>query len=183
MHNARFGSRRVSRPTAVRAAARRNRGFSLLELVVVVCAIALLATLALERFWAMRVDAERVAMEQVVGTLRSALGIKVANYLANGDLKAMKTLEGSNPMDRLSEVPENYLGALADPDPASVKGGHWYFDLTAQRLVYRVRHEDHFSGGASSPARAQFAVKLVYGETNRVEGVRLAVLEPYTWVE
>lgn len=148
-----------------------------------VCIIALLAAFGVERLSGMQVDAERVAMEQIVGTLRSALGIKVANYLARGDLDALKALEGSNPMERLSEVPENYLGTLAGPDPGSIEGGFWYFDSGSRRLVYRVRYEDHFSGGVGSPARAQFAIRLVYDGDNRLEGVRLAVLEPYVWTD
>lgn len=160
-----------------------NRGFSLLELVAVVCIIAVLATIGIERLWALRIEAERGAMEQVVGALRSAIGIKVASYLSKGDLEAIRALEGSNPMDRLSEVPENYLGTLASPDPASIEGGKWYFDSTARRLVYRVRYEDHFSSDNSSPARAQFAIQLVYDDRNRLEGVRLAVLVPYAWTD
>lgn len=173
------------------AGERRERGFSLLEMVIVVCAIALLALLAIDRLWAMRVDAERVAMEQVAGSLRSALGIKVANHLAKGDMSGLRALEGSNPMDRLSELPQNYLGALADPDPASVAAGSWYFDLASRTLVYRVRNEDYFSSSLGPPARARFAIRLVYEDRNRngrfdqavdgLEGVRFAALESYEW--
>jgi prepilin-type N-terminal cleavage/methylation domain-containing protein len=177
------GSDQTARRHRVCVAQRRayGAGFSLLELVVVIVIIALLATLALERLWAMRVDAERVAIEQTVGALRSALGIKVAAYLARGDVAALEALEGSNPMDRLSEVPENYLGALAGPDPASIEGGHWYFDTVSRRLVYRVHNEGYFSSGAGLPARAQFAVRRVFDEQNRLAGVRLEAFESYAW--
>lgn len=182
MHSVRF-SIRPGTGSAAQRRANPHSGFSLLELVIVVCLIAVLATLGLERLWGMRADAERAAMEQVIGTLRSALGIKVANHLARSDLDAIRALEGTNPMERLSEVPENYLGALANPDPASIPGGQWYFDSAARRLVYRVRYEDRFSGGVGSPARAQFAVRLVVDDKNRLEGVRLVTLEPYTWTD
>lgn len=186
--------RRWMKPAVTRGQAgpgRPSRGFSLLELVIVVCAIALLAVLAIERLWAMRVDAERVAMEQVVNNLRGALGIKVANYLAKGDLAGIRALEGSNPVDRLSEAPTNYLGALADPDPASIAAGSWYYDLASHALVYRVRNAEHFVSSLGAPARARFAVALVYEDRNRngrfdqgvdtLEGVRLMPLEPYAW--
>ena len=87
-------------------------GFSLIELVVVITVIAILITAAASRLWGLQVDAELVAMEQVLGNLRSALGINVATYLVAGDMAGMQSLEGSNPMDRLAEVPSNYLGTV-----------------------------------------------------------------------
>ena len=167
-------------------------GFSLIELVVVISVIAILITVAVSRLWRLQVEAERVAMEQVVGNLRSALGINVASYLVVGDMAGMQSLEGSNPMDRLAEVPNNYLGTV-NGSMTDTAGGAWYFDTRNRALVYRVRNADYFRGGASTPAQARFSVQLVYEDRNpsrvagsnrrEIVGARFATLEPYAWVQ
>lgn len=168
------------------------RGFSLLELTVVIIIVSLLAVIAIARLLAIQVDAERVTMETVVGTLRSTLGMAVAEAIVRQDLRGLSALEGSNPMERLAEVPTNYLGVLEHPDPANIEDGHWYFDKEAGELVYLVRHKEYFSGGAENPPRARFEVRLVYTDRNdngrydsgvdSVEGLRLAPVESYKWI-
>jgi prepilin-type N-terminal cleavage/methylation domain-containing protein len=169
------------------------RGFSLLELVVVVVIIAFLMVLALDRLVAVRVDAERAAMEAVVGTLKSAIGIKFAEAIVKRDNPGLRALEGSNPMERLAEVPKNYLGELDDPEVGSLEPGNWYFDRRNRVLVYLPEHVTYFAGGVSNPPRARFAIKLIYADKNNngvwdvgaesVEGVRLAILESYQWTK
>lgn len=169
----------------------RQRGFSLLELVVVIIVISVLLVVAVDKLLALQVDAERVAMEQVAGTLRSALGIKVAESIVRNDMRAIATLEGSNPMDRLAQLPVNYLGEHDGPDPASLEDGNWYFDTRERVLVYLVRNKGFFEGEAGDPPRTRFAIRVVYTDRNSngrydhgvdsLEGVRLAALEPYRW--
>jgi prepilin-type N-terminal cleavage/methylation domain-containing protein len=171
--------------------AKKNSGFSLLELTVVIIIVSLLAVIVIARLLAIMVDAERVTMETVAGTLRSALGITVAEAIVKQDLGALETLEGSNPMERLAETPTNYLGAFDSPDPASFEDGNWYFDRRVGELVYLVRNREHFGGGAVNPPRARFMVRLVYTDRNgngqfdrgidSTEGLRLAPVEPYRW--
>jgi general secretion pathway protein G len=170
----------------------RARGFSLLELVIVIVIISVLITMAIGRLLALAVDAERVAMETVVGSLRSAIGIKVAEHIARQDIAGLARLVGTNPMDRLAEVPGNYLGERDGADPITLEDGHWYFDRRSRALVYLVRHREYFAGGVSEPPRARFSVQVVYTEVNgngvfdpgveRIEGLRLAPLEPYRWI-
>jgi general secretion pathway protein G len=163
----------------------------LLELVIVIVIISVLLTVAISRLLALQVDAERVAMESVAGALRSAIGIKVAENIVRQDVPGLRSLEGSNPMDRLAEVPGNYLGVRDGADPATLDDGNWYFEAREGALVYLVRNRAYFTGGASDPPRARFAIRLVYSDRNgnglyepgvdRIEGLRLAPLEPYAW--
>lgn len=166
---------------------RRRAGFSLLELVVVIAIISGLLVIAVAKLWPLQVEAEKVAMEQVVGSLRSALGIKVADYFLRNDLAGVRSLTDTNPMDRLSEVPRNYLGALTGANPDSIEGGSWYFDVPERVLVYRVRNQDYFRGGLGQPARARFTVRVVYEERergkNEIAGVTLMAVEPYAWIQ
>ena len=168
-------------------------GFSLLELVVVIVIISILLVMAISRLLALQVEAERVALETVAGTLRSALGIKVAESIVRSDIGAVAALEGSNPMDRLAELPTNYLGEFDRPDPRSLASGNWYFDRRDRALTYVVRNSGYFEGGSRDPPRARFAIRVVYTDrdangrfdqtVDSVEGVRLAVLEPYRWTD
>lgn len=170
----------------------RCDGFSLLELVVVVVLIAFLMVIAIARLLALQAEAERVAMETVLGTLRSALGMKVAESIVRHQLSGLAAFEASNPMDQLAELPTNYLGEIERPDPNRLEDGTWYFDRSDRTLVYLVRNKAHFSGGAANPPRARFAIRLLYGDKNRngrfdagvdsVEGLRLGPVEPYKWL-
>ncbi len=169
-------------------------GFSLFELLVVIIIISILMVIAIQRLLALQVDAERVVMESVVGALRSALGIKVAETFVRQGSASLATLESSNPMNLLAEVPANYLGELdSSMDPALLERGNWYFDTGNRNLVYLVNNSGYFSGGMPDPARARFAIRIVYSDKNGngiydagtdiIEGLRLAPLEPYRWIK
>jgi prepilin-type N-terminal cleavage/methylation domain-containing protein len=169
-----------------------NAGFSLLELVVVIIIVALLATIVLGKLMTLMADAERVAVETVTGTLRSALGMKVAESIVKSNVRGLAALEGSNPMEQLAEPPTNYLGALSAPDVSRLEDGYWYFDTSQRQLVYVVRNKAQFSGGMRNPPRARWMVRLSYADRNgngryddgidKIDGVRLVPVEPYVWM-
>jgi len=158
---------------------------------MVVVIVSFLLVIAISRLLAVQAEAERVGMKSVLGTLRSAIGIKVATHFARSDMGSLWRSVGSNPMDQLSSLPKNYLGELDDADPAGLEDGHWYFDKRDGVLVYLVRHKAGFAGGLSDPPRARFAIELVYVDRNgnghydrhgdEVKGLRLSALEPYHW--
>lgn len=168
----------------------RERGFTLVELSTVLVVIAVLAAVALYRLAPLQADAERVAMESVVGSLRSALGMEVASYIARDNMQGVKVLVGSNPMDLLTELPGHYRGVMSAAEGAAVEGGEWYFDRQRGELAYRVRNTGAFDGGGAFPAEARFAVVPVFEDRNRsgrldagdvLHGVRLAKVAPYRW--
>lgn len=175
----------------VRAGERVARGFSLIEMIVAVILVGILYVIAIDKLLEMRVDAERAALENMVGTLQSALNIEVAAHIVRDDIKGLYALEGSNPMNRLSKKPKNYLGELPGPDPAIVEGGNWYFDTRDGTLIYRVQYGERFKTMLLGPPRARFVVRLDYDdvngnrvfdkETEQIRGVRLDALESYAW--
>ena len=183
---------RESRNPKGRGRLRRcNSGFSLLELVIVIVIVSVLMVFAMSRLLALMVDAERVTMETVAGTLRSAIGMKVADHIVKSKVSELSAFEGSNPMALLAETPHNYLGELDGADPAKLEDGSWYFDKRDKTLVYLVRNKGFFTGGQSGPPRARFAVRLVYSDSNgngvfdpgadTVEGLRMTPVEKYSW--
>ena len=166
-------------------------GFSLLELVIVIVLISVLLAVAIDRLLAMKAMAERSAVDQVVGTIRSGITIRLAELAMRNKLSDATSLAGANPMLVLSERPQNYLGELFAPNPASLPPGNWYFDTRDGVLCYLVESADYFQSELPGPARARFSIQPVYEDVNRngrydagvdsLRGFRLAALEPYSW--
>ena len=166
-------------------------GFSLLELLVVIVLISVLVSVAIDRLIVLRAKAEAAAMQQVLGSIRSGIQIRVAELLATQRAAEIPALIGSNPMLRLAERPANYLGELFGPDPGALAPGSWYFDTREGALVYLVDNTDFFDSELPPPARARFAIEAVFEDLNgnghydpgidRVGGIRLASRSAYTW--
>lgn len=171
---------------------KKQRGFSFLELILVVTIIGVLFTVAIDRLLILKVEAERTAMAQILGALRSAMSIQVAKHISSGKVTDLPQMAGANPMDWLSEKPENYIGIKDEPDPADITAYKWYFDSYNKWLVYRVGNTDYFSSPLKNAARARFKVNLDYTDNNEngefdpdtdeIHGLSLKSLEPYKWL-
>lgn len=169
----------------------RARGFTLLEMVIVIVLISVLLVVAIDRLLAIKAMAERTAVEQVIGTLRSALLIRFAELAARNRLAEAPSLAGANPMLLLSERPQSYVGELSAPNPADIPPGHWYFDSRERVLCYLVESSDYFQSELAGPARVRFAIQPVFDDVNgngrydagidALRGFRLAPVEPYSW--
>ncbi len=164
------------------------RGASVLENFLVLILVAVLAAIAFNHFITLRVEAERVAMEQVLAELRVAILQHALHLKASGEsIDAANT----NPVTWLPQPPPNYLGELAGPDPANIPAGQWYFDTRDQLLVYRVDHEAYFDSPLAGPARARFKLVTDTADTlrnGRLEAaprdaldMNIKAVEPYTW--
>lgn len=172
-------------------------GFTLIELVVVICIVALLVGFAARRLMALRVDAERAAVHQVVGGLQAAVSLELLTRITRGDDedRSLAALEGSNPMQLLVDPPYNYVGERDGPRDAdlaeSVAPGRWYFDRRAAQLVYRVRYPARFETELPGTPRAAFRVELLWDDrdgdgrfdagVDGIGGARLASVADYGW--
>ena len=169
-----------------------DKGFSLLELVLVIVFISVLFAIAVDRLLNLRVEAERASMEQTLGALRSAMSIQIASHIARGNERDLRLQLGANPMDWLSETPKNYLGVLDDPVVEDVRAGNWYYDTDSNFLIYKVLNAGYFNSTLDGPARARFRVQLDFEDLNRdqrfnpgqeqLSGLKLSSVEAYGWL-
>ena len=169
----------------------KQNGFTLLELVVVIIIISILGLFAIDRVLAIRVAAEQASIKQLVGTIKSALGLKVAELVLEGNMLAVARLDKSNPILLLSQVPTNYTGEK-DDSHSIIEPGTWYFNKKQNALVYNVRYTEKFKTRLKGSPRIRYRIKLVYNDYNKnkrfdirtdsIAGLDLFPIENFSWV-
>lgn len=167
-----------------------QKGFTLLELVVVIIIISILGLFAIDRIFAIRIFAEQAAVKQVIGTIKSALGLEVARLALEGKMNAVAKLEKTNPMLLLSQSPNNYIGEKDDNNHIT-KPGVWYFDKKQKALVYNITYKENFKTRLKGLPRIRHRIKLVYNDRNKnrrfdirtdgIAGLDLIPLEKFSW--
>jgi prepilin-type N-terminal cleavage/methylation domain-containing protein len=138
----------------------RARGFTLIELVVVISAVALLFGVALDRLLRYQEMGERAALEQNLAAINTALTMRFAAYIAAGKPRAIESVAGKNPVDLLERAPENYLGELFAPEVSTLARTSWYFDRSSGELVYLPGRRRYLSSESGPPEALRFRVVL-----------------------
>lgn len=166
-----------------------QRGFTFLELVVVITIISALAVVALNYYYKLLVDVERTSMEHDLGVMRSAISMQVAGHFVAGDMAGLKKLIDSNPMDLLAEKPSNYLGVISHYKLEDIETGSWFYDIQTQSLLYLARNQVYLETALKEPARVRFKIFPVYSDRKQdertekyISGLTLKELEPYRWL-
>lgn len=158
----------------------RQTGFTLFELAVTLAIIGILVATLLSRVLTYQARAERAAMENVVGVLRSALGMKSAQLQAQGRAHEMSKLLTRNPMDLLAQKPANYVGDADTPQIDKISPGYWYFDRKDFLLVYIARTGATFP--VSNPQRFVFKIEPIR-DMDGAHGPNLAETSNSTTIE
>lgn len=169
-----------------------QRGFTLIELIIVIIIIVILAGLFLSRIPYYQAQAEKAATEQVAGALQSALVLRYGTLMARGAAtdKELSNLATDNPMNWLQQKPHNYAGEYYDPTPKAVAPGNWMFDLKSRDLIYVVDHGEYFMPGRDGMKWIRFHVRLGYdpilGRPESGKEVTTTLFEPtesYHWLD
>lgn len=161
----------------------KNRGFTLVELLVVICIVALLFGIALDRLLRYQELAERTAMEQNIAVMNVALTMKFAALVSSGRGEAIRNEVGANPVDLLARPPENYLGALDAPRVGDLPPRSWYFDKGLGELVYLPGRTRYLSEPIDAINGLRFRVVLSDPSPRQDPGVTelpLAMIKPRT---
>ena len=137
----------------------KQRGANLLEFAVAVAIIGILMTILLQRVFYYQGEAERVAVEQTVVNVRTALEIKVAQGKLPGGSIDLTVLAEQNPFNVLKNKPVNYAGELFQPDDGDIGEGNWCFDRHDKSLIYLLNYRNSFGDAPSK--RLKFKVKLL----------------------
>lgn len=166
-------------------------GFTLLEFAVVAVVLSILAAVLLHRLAYYQEVAEKMNMEATASALKSALLLKIAEYMTAGQKIEYEQLARENPMDWLEMKPPNYAGAFNGPPPDALPRGSWYFDRAGHMLVYQLDHGRNFVPDSRGLRQVRFRLVLSYGEIQRGEGlgdsprqasgIKLGTVEPYRW--
>jgi general secretion pathway protein G len=174
--------------SGTRECPRASRGLTLIELIVVICIVAVSAAFLVDRLRFYQEAAEKAAMEQTVGAVKSALQLRVAAMLVRGEERDIESLARVNPVDWLTEPPRGYRGEYRSAQPA-VPPGSWYFDATRNELVYVPNLDGHLERLSDGSKRLRFRVRLDFEPARPDSGRRRGVLSrmgvepvtPYSW--
>ncbi|MEC4722989.1 hypothetical protein RY831_27905 [Noviherbaspirillum sp. CPCC 100848] len=122
----------------------RAHGFFVLKMIISVMVIGAVALPMLDRLRYYQEVAEQAYVDYAISGMRSGLRLRIAAMMLEGRGQEAYRLAGENPVDWLERRPDNYAGELIRPDPDLLRPGTWYFDLETRRLIYLVKHGDHF---------------------------------------
>jgi prepilin-type N-terminal cleavage/methylation domain-containing protein len=171
-------------------APRSSKGFTLLELIIVITIIVVLMGFFMNRMMFYREQAEKTAMEQVVGVIQSALVMQYGQIMTRGKPSDVAALAQDNPVNLLQKKPRNYSGEFYDPTPQEVAPGNWMFDLKSRDFIYVGGDSNHFKPGQDGRKWIRFHVVLSY-TTSRLPslqskpadltGLLFEPVEPYSW--
>lgn len=169
-----------------------NQDTNLFRFVVLAILIFIFIGVATNKIWELRVTAERVGVIHTLGSLQSALGIKLSKEIIHNGVQQLNALHLSNPMQLWTPPPLNYKGEFKSSN-APNENGIWYFDSESRELIYRVRFTDYFiSDDEIEPSLARYQLKLEYQDKNsnqqydpyedRATGLRLLPVGNYQWL-
>lgn len=168
-----------------------QKGFTLLEMVIVIAMIGYLGTIVLDRLWKYRIYAEEASITATVGNIRSALGLEVAKLAVRGQARKIALLQNTNPLLLLAQKPHNYLGEFKNINSVN-ETGVWYFDTTGSSLNYIVSYPKNFKTNVKGIKRTRHQLKVIFTDNNKnnrfdrgideVNGLDLVAKESYRWL-
>ena len=152
-----------------------RHGFTLIELLSVIVVIGILSTVAIPKFLELRVEAEKAAVETMLGSLESAMSIYASRQYMNGS-----SITVHNPFDDFSNIPENYYGVNDPVTPANTPDRTWSYRTSGNWIMYNPKVS--ISGGWLNQGERFIIYKVeVVTEGTDTVGIRLNTTAAYTY--
>jgi prepilin-type N-terminal cleavage/methylation domain-containing protein len=175
----------------IKAGLRRRRifgrqcvaGFTLLELMVVICIASVLATVFAGRLLYYQELAEKATFELVLARTKMGLRIHMAELIMTRRQQQVIDLEKENPMQWLEEPPPNYAGEYSAPP----KSGHWYYATREHEMVYVPTYSSYLDAATAAIGELRFRVVVPMQDdpatgSKTPAGVGLKPVREYKWL-
>lgn len=162
-------------------------GFTLIELVIVISIIAVLAGMLMNRVLFYQEMAEKSAMQQVAGSLQSAMILQYGHRMASNMGSWVKEISTDNPMNWLVQKPKNYAGEFINVNTSALEPGNWAFNLATHELIYVPKHTEYFKPAKDGYKWIRYRTRIIYESTNGTKGAKVLAgatfspVEPYQW--
>ena len=154
------------------------RGFTLIELIVVVAVVSVLMGVALDRLLYYEERAEQAVMNADVEAIKMGLRIRMVQLIASGHGELLSALETQNPMQWLEQPPADYRGEYAAPTAP----GSWYFISDKREIVYVPKSRFHLKGGDGDNQELRFRTALIREpDSKRIEGITIIPATSFRW--
>ncbi|BBB31510.1 type II secretion system protein [Neptunomonas japonica] len=164
---------------------KRQKGFTLLELVISMLVIVILYGVLSTRLGRVAESAERAAVYGVLGQVRQQLNLRLAKFYIDGSPSKAKALINENPFSWISPPPSQYAGEVNDVAEVLVKG-RWYFDTATKQLVYRVKRNNKLKIEGGEQRNLKFVLKLSGNaadtqQKRAVYSIKIQTVRPFVW--
>lgn len=165
---------------------RKDKGFTLLELVVSLLVIVILYGVLSVRLGGVAESAERAAMYGMLGQIQQQINLRLASFYIEGSPQKAKNLLTENPFSWISPTAKQYAGEIGYEPDQKLLEGRWYYDSSSKQLIYRVQRNKHLKIESDEQRNLKFVLKLNGNAADNqkqgaVYSIKIQSVTPFVW--